>query len=76
MLFLFGLVGELVPKRIGTLRPERIAAAVAYPMDFFAKAAKPFVLALSFCTRTVHAPAGPGPAATSRRSPKRRSACW
>jgi putative hemolysin len=53
MLFFFGLVGELVPKRIGTLRPERIAAAVAYPMDFFARAATPFVLALSFCTRSV-----------------------
>jgi putative hemolysin len=53
MLFLFGLVGELVPKRIGTLRPEQIATAVAYPMDFFAKAAKPVVLALSFCTRSV-----------------------
>ena len=53
MLFLFGLVGELVPKRIGTLRPEKIAMAVAYPMDFFAKAAKPVVLALSFCTRSV-----------------------
>ena len=53
MLFFFGLVGELVPKRIGTLRPERIAAAVAYPMDFFAKAAKPFVVALSLCTRSV-----------------------
>ena len=51
MLFLFGLVGELVPKRIGTLRPEQIAMAVAYPMDFFAKVAKPLVLALSTCTR-------------------------
>jgi putative hemolysin len=53
MLFLFGLVGELVPKRIGTLRPEQIASAVAWPMDFFARAAKPFVVALSWCTRTV-----------------------
>ena len=53
MLFLFGLIGELVPKRIGTLRPEQIATVVAYPMDFFAKAAKPVVLMLSFCTRTV-----------------------
>jgi putative hemolysin len=51
MLFLFGLVGELVPKRIGTLRPEQIAMAVAYPMDFFAKIAKPLVLLLSACTR-------------------------
>jgi putative hemolysin len=53
MLFLFGLVGELVPKRIGTLRPEQIAAAVAWPMDFFAKLAKPLVLLLSACTRLV-----------------------
>lgn len=53
MLFVFGLIGELVPKRIGTLQPERIAAAVAYPMDFFAKSAKPFVIALSFCTRSL-----------------------
>jgi putative hemolysin len=51
MLFLFGLVGELVPKRVGTLRPEQIAMAVAYPMDFFAKIAKPLVMALSACTR-------------------------
>ena len=47
MLFLFGLIGELVPKRIGTLRPETIASAVAYPMDFFATVAKPVVFALS-----------------------------
>ncbi|GAB3357703.1 hemolysin family protein [Lysobacter tyrosinilyticus] len=53
MLFAFGLIGELVPKRIGTLRSEQIAAAVAYPMDFFAKVAKPFVMALTWCTRTV-----------------------
>jgi putative hemolysin len=51
MLFLFGLVGELVPKRIGTLRPEEIAMAVAYPMDFFAKIAKPLVVLLATCTR-------------------------
>jgi putative hemolysin len=51
MLFLFGLVGELVPKRIGTLRPEQIAMAVAYPMDFFAKIAKPLVVLLATCTR-------------------------
>ncbi|AXK71529.1 HlyC/CorC family transporter [Lysobacter sp. TY2-98] len=51
VLFFFGLVGELVPKRIGTLRPESIAALVAYPMDFFAKLAKPFVVLLSTSTR-------------------------
>ena len=53
MLFFFGLIGELVPKRVGTLRPELIASAVAYPMDFFAKAAKPVVIALSAATRLV-----------------------
>jgi putative hemolysin len=53
MLFVFGLIGELVPKRIGTMQPERIASLVAYPMDFFAKAAKPFVIMLSACTRLV-----------------------
>jgi putative hemolysin len=53
MLFLFGLVGELVPKRIGTLRPEQIASAVALPMTFFANAAKPLVLALSASTRMI-----------------------
>ena len=51
MLFFFGLIGELVPKRIGTLRPEAIAAAVALPMHFFATVAKPVVIALSACTR-------------------------
>ncbi|TZF89974.1 hemolysin family protein [Cognatilysobacter lacus] len=53
MLFFFGLIGELVPKRIGTLRPEAIASLVAYPMVFFAKSAKPFVLLLSASTRLV-----------------------
>lgn len=52
-LFVLGLFGELVPKRIGTLRPEPIAALVAYPMDFFARIAKPFVVALSASTRIV-----------------------
>lgn len=53
MLFAFGLIGELVPKRIGTLRPEKIAVVVAYPMHFFATLAKPIVIALSTCTRWV-----------------------
>lgn len=52
-LFVFGLFGELVPKRIGTLRPEKIAVVVAYPMQFFASLAKPFVITLSTCTRWV-----------------------
>jgi len=53
MLFLFGLIGELVPKRIGTLRPEQIASAVAYPMEFFAWIATPFVRALATSTRVI-----------------------
>ena len=53
VLFFFGLVGELVPKRIGTLRPEAIAALVAYPMDFFARIATPFVVLLSASTRVL-----------------------
>ncbi|MFT3898260.1 MAG: hemolysin family protein [Thermomonas sp.] len=52
-LFSLGLFGELVPKRIGTLRPEPIACLVALPMGFFATVAKPFVAALSYGTRTV-----------------------
>jgi putative hemolysin len=52
-LFSLGLFGELVPKRIGTLRPEPIASVVALPMVFFATVAKPFVVALSWCTRTI-----------------------
>ncbi|GAB3387940.1 hemolysin family protein [Lysobacter fragariae] len=66
MLFLFGLIGELVPKRIGTLRPEQIAAAVAYPMEFFAKAAKPFVITLATCTRTIMRLLGLGTGADER----------
>jgi len=41
--FLSILLGELIPKRIGLLRSERIAKAVAGPMRVFAKATHPFV---------------------------------
>ncbi|HEY2344322.1 MAG TPA: hemolysin family protein [Xanthomonadaceae bacterium] len=53
MVFLYGVIGELVPKRIATLFPERLATYVAYPIHWLATAAKPGVLMLSFCTRTV-----------------------
>ena len=53
MVFLYGVIGELVPKRIATLAPELIATHVAYPMHVLATAAKPGVLVLSFCTRTL-----------------------
>ncbi|MDR1935940.1 MAG: hemolysin family protein, partial [Candidatus Accumulibacter sp.] len=41
------VVGELVPKRLGLLAPEAIAAIIASPMMFFARAARPLVWLLS-----------------------------
>jgi putative hemolysin len=51
MVFLYGVIGELLPKRLGTLRPERVAASVALPMHFFATIARPAVLLLAGSTR-------------------------
>jgi putative hemolysin len=53
MVFLYGVIGELVPKRIATLSPERLAVLVAYPMHWLATAAKPGVWLLALCTRTL-----------------------
>jgi putative hemolysin len=53
MVFLYGVIGELVPKRLGVLRPERIAVVVALPMHFFATAARPIVLLLSGSARLI-----------------------
>src|SRR5690606_26435445 len=44
-------VGELLPKRIALLAPERIATFVALPMQLIAMAAAPFVALLSASTR-------------------------
>lgn len=41
------VVGELVPKRLGLLAPETVAAIVATPMTFLARAARPLVWLLS-----------------------------
>lgn len=41
------VVGELVPKRLGLLAPEAVAAIVASPMAFFARSARPLVWLLS-----------------------------
>jgi putative hemolysin len=49
--FLQVVLGELLPKRLATLRPERIAAAVAIPMTFLATVATPAVVVLSTSTR-------------------------
>jgi putative hemolysin len=53
IVFLYGVIGELVPKRLGTLRPERIAVVVALPMHFFATIARPAVLLLAATTRVI-----------------------
>lgn len=51
ILFLSVVLGELVPKRLGTLRPERVASWVAIPMHVLALIATPVVLLLSGSTR-------------------------
>ena len=62
--FLTIIFGELVPKRLGQMYPERVAVLVARPMDMLSSATRPFVWLLSACTETVlrllgirHAPA-------------------
>ena len=45
--FLSIIFGELIPKRIGLLRSEKIAMAVAVPMRGFARATHPFVWLLN-----------------------------
>ena len=49
--FLYGVIGELLPKRLGTLRPERIAVMVAMPMHFLATVATPLAVIMSGTTR-------------------------
>lgn len=44
------VIGELVPKRLGQLNPEKIACIVARPMLLLSVVSKPFVLLLSFST--------------------------
>lgn len=51
--FISILFGELVPKRIGQMYPEPVAKWVARPMQWVAKATKPFVQLLSFSTMKV-----------------------
>lgn len=51
ILYLSVVFGELVPKRIATLYPERIAGLVAIPMGVMTLIAKPFVLVLAASTK-------------------------
>ncbi|TLM99133.1 MAG: HlyC/CorC family transporter [Actinobacteria bacterium] len=45
--------GELVPKRLGLQRAEKVAVAVARPISFIAVATKPLVWLLTVSTRAV-----------------------
>lgn len=47
------ILGELLPKRIALLAPERIAAGVAMPMNLLSIIATPAVWLLSFTTRNL-----------------------
>lgn len=47
------VIGELVPKRIALNHPERIASAVAGPMNFLSRASAPLVALLSASTEGV-----------------------
>ncbi|MFY2764097.1 hemolysin family protein [Arenimonas sp. MALMAid1274] len=47
------ILGELVPKRIALLAPEKFASGVSLPMSWVSKIAAPFVWLLSLSTRTI-----------------------
>ena len=49
--FLTIIFGELVPKRVGQMYPERVAVLVARPMNMLSAATRPFVWLLSACTQ-------------------------
>lgn len=51
ILYLSVVFGELVPKRIATLYPERIASIVAIPMGVMTNIARPFVAVLAASTK-------------------------
>ncbi len=51
--FITIIFGELVPKRIGQLYPERVARLVARPMTALSRMAGPFVRLLSLSTQGV-----------------------
>jgi putative hemolysin len=51
ILFISVVLGELVPKRLATLRPEKIATVVAIPMSILSTLARPAVMLLTYTTR-------------------------
>jgi len=48
--FLTIIFGELVPKRVGQMYPEKVARLVAQPMNGLSLLARPFVRLLTWCT--------------------------
>jgi putative hemolysin len=46
------ILGELMPKRLALLAPERIAMIVGLPMMIFSRVFHPLVIVLAFSTRT------------------------
>ena len=51
--FLSIIFGELIPKKFGLLRAEKISVAVAGPMNFLSKIGYPFVYSLSGITNLI-----------------------
>ena len=47
------IFGELVPKSLGLLYRERMAARVAYPIHWLSKIARPLVVLLTYSTKAV-----------------------
>jgi putative hemolysin len=47
------VVGELVPKRIGQIKPEAIARAIARPMQWLALFTRPFIKLLTLSTNAL-----------------------
>jgi putative hemolysin len=58
-----GRVGELVPKRLGLLAPERIASLIARPMNLLSRLARPLVWLLSSSSSLLLRPARCAPVA-------------
>jgi putative hemolysin len=47
------VIGELVPKRLALHSPERLASALARPMNFISRVGRPFVRLLNGSTNTI-----------------------
>src|SRR5262249_24260702 len=47
------VIGELVPKRLGLHSPERLASALAKPMNIISRLGRPFVRLLNTSTNAI-----------------------